>query len=160
MRWPGVIPAGTVCSEVAGTIDLLPTFAKLCKAPLPTSKIDGKDIIDLMRGKADAKSPHEVFYHYDGGNRLVAVRRGKWKLMFPQNYNSPTPGSGGIPGPGHRKTLELSLFDLEADIGETTNLASQHPDVVDQLTRDADQMRMQLGDGPESEGTERRPLGS
>jgi arylsulfatase A-like enzyme len=160
MRWPGKIPAGTVCNEVAGTIDLLPTFAGLCDAPLPKNKIDGKDIGDLMSGKADAKSPHDVFYHYDGGNRLVAVRRGKWKLMFPQTYSSPTPGSGGIPGPGNRKTLELSLFDLESDIGETTNLAVQHPEVVAKLKRDADQMRKQLGDGTQSEGTERRPLGS
>ncbi len=160
MRWPGKIPAGTVCNEVAGTIDLLPTFAKLSDAPLPIRKIDGKDISDLMTGQADAKSPHEVFYHYDGGNRLVAVRRGKWKLMFPQTYSSPTPGSGGIPGPGNRKTLELSLFDLETDIGETTNLAAQHPEVVAKLKRDADQMRKQLGDGKQSEGTERRPLGS
>jgi arylsulfatase A len=160
MRWPETIPAGTVCREVAGTIDLLPTFAKLCQAPLPKHKIDGKDITDLMTGKADAKSPHEVLYHYDGGNRLVAVRRGKWKLMFPQTYNSPTPGSGGIPGPGNRKTLDLSLFDLEADIGETTNLAAQHPKVVQRLKNDADQMRKQLGDGKENAGTERRPLGS
>lgn len=160
MRWPGRIPAGQNCSEVAGTIDLLPTMAKLAGAPLPTAKLDGKDISPLMFGQPGARSPHEVFYHYDGGNRLMAVRRGKWKLMFPQTYNSPVRGSGGIPGKNQRRQLELSLFDLENDIGETTNVASQHPEVVAQLKRDADRMRKQLGDGKTNVGTERRPLGT
>ncbi len=160
MRWPGKIPAGTVCSEVASTIDLLPTFAKLSGAPLPKRKIDGKDIIDLMTDKPGARTPHDVFYHYDGGNRLVAVRSGKWKLMFPQTYNSPTPGRGGIPGKNNRHPLPLSLFDLHADIGETTNLVASHPNVVQRLQRFAAEMRRQLGDGKENVGAERRPLGN
>ena len=159
MRWPGTIPAGQVCREVASTIDLLPTFAGLCNAPLPNRKIDGKDIRDLMLGKPEARSPHDVFYHYDGGNRLAAIRSGKWKLMFPQTYNSPTPGSGGLPGKGNRKRIELSLFDLENDLGETTNVAEQHPEVVQQLQDHAEKIRQQLGDGNENVGTERRPLG-
>ncbi len=160
MRWPGKIPAAAVCSEVAGTIDLLPTIAAFSDAPLPKNKIDGKDITDLMTGKQGAKSPHEVFYHYDGGNRLVALRSGKWKLMFPQSYNSPIGGSGGLPGKGRRLQIELSLFDLEADIGETTNVAGQHPEVVKRLQEAADEMRKELGDGKQNVGTERRPLGS
>ena len=131
MRWPNKIPAGTVCQEIAGTIDLLPTIAQFADAPLPPNRIDGKNIASLMLGKAGAKSPHEVFYHYDGGNRLVAMRSGKWKLMFAQTYNSPIGGSGGIPGKHQRKNLELSLFDLRADVGETTNVAGEHPDVED-----------------------------
>jgi arylsulfatase A-like enzyme len=159
MRWPGKIPAGSTCSEVAGTIDLLPTFATLTDAPLPPNKIDGQDISDLMFGKPRAVSPHEVFYHYDGGNRLAALRSGKWKLMFPQRYNSPIPGSGGMPGKGQQQQIGLSLFDLENDIGETTNLASQYPEVVERLQNYAAAMRKQLGDGPQNPGTERRPLG-
>ncbi len=159
MRWPGRIPAGKTCGEVAGTIDLLPTFARLAGARLPENKIDGKDISDLMFGKPGARSPHEVFYHYDGGNRLVALRSGQWKLMFPQSYNSPTPGSDGLPGQGRRKQIPLSLFDLESDIGETTNVADQHPDVVARLQRHADEMRKELGDGKSNVGSARRPLG-
>lgn len=158
MRWPGRIPAGKVCGEMAGTIDLLPTFARLAGAPLPGKTIDGKDISDLMFGKPDAKTPHEVFYHYDGGNRLMALRSGKWKLMFPQSYNSPLPGEGGIPGKGRRKNLELSLFDLENDIGETTNVAAEHPGIVARLQRYADQIRKDLGHGKEA-GPGRRPIG-
>ncbi len=159
MRWPGNIPPGTVCSEVAGTIDLLPTFARLAGAPLPPNKIDGKDIASLMFGIPGAESPHEVFYHYDGANRLMALRSGKWKLMFPQTYGSPIGGTDGIPGQNRRKRIELSLFDLENDIGETTNVADQHPDVVDRLKRYADTMRQELGHGKENVGTQRRPIG-
>ncbi len=159
MRWPGKIPAGKVCREVTGTIDLLPTFARLTGAELPLAIIDGHDISPLMFGVAGAQSPHEFFYHYDGGNRLMALRSGKWKLMFPQDYSSPIGGSGGWPGKGQRKHIELSLFDLENDIGETTNVADQHPDVVARLTAAAQQMRERLGHGPQQAGTERRPLG-
>ncbi|MBC8353313.1 MAG: sulfatase [Planctomycetes bacterium] len=158
MRWPGRISAGKTSGEIAGTIDLLPTFARLADAPLPSKTIDGKDIADLMFDKVGAKTPHDVFYHYDGGNRLMALRSGKWKLMFAHSYNSPLPGEGGIPGKGQRKNLELSLFDLESDIGETTNVADQHPEVAERLQRYAEQMRGDLGQGQEV-GPGRRPIG-
>ena len=158
MRWPGKIPAGRSCKEVCGTIDLLPTLATLSGAPLPTNKIDGKDIAALMTGKPGATSPHEVFYHYDGGHRLTALRSGKWKLMFAQRYNSPIPGENGNPGQRVSKQLELSLFDLENDVGETTNLAEKHPDVVTRLTAYAQRMRQDLGQGREA-GPGRRPIG-
>ena len=158
MRWPGTIPAGRSCKEVCGTIDLLPTLAKLAGAPLPKNTIDGKDIAALMTGVPAATSPHEVFYHYDGGHRLAALRSGKWKLMFAQGYNSPIPGKNGNPGQRVGKKLELSLFDLEKDIGETTNLAEKHPDVVKRLTAYAERMRQDLGQGRET-GPGRRPIG-
>lgn len=88
----------------------------------------------------------------------MAVRSGKWKLMFSQTYNSPNPGTGGIPGKAQRKDLELSLFDLESDIGETTNLADRHPDIVERLKQHADEMRKDLGEGKDA-GPGRRPLG-
>jgi arylsulfatase A len=159
MRWPGRIPDGKTCAEIAGTIDLLPTFAKLAGAALPKKKIDGHDISDLMFARSDSKTPHEVFFHYDGGNRLMALRSGKWKLMFPQSYNSPMPGEGGIPGKGQRRNLELSLFDLDSDISETNNVASEHPEEVNRLKRYAQIMRKDLGDGKDDVGTGRRPIG-
>jgi arylsulfatase A-like enzyme len=159
MRWPGVIPPGQICAEVVGTMDLLPTFASLAGAQLPERKIDGRDIGPLMRGEAGATSPHEVFFHYDGSNRLVAVRSGPWKLMFPQDYSSAQPGTGGHPGRGVKRSIELSLFHLTDDIGETTNLVDKHPEVVARLLEQAALMRLDLGDGSEYPGSGRRPLG-
>src|SRR5262249_38123952 len=87
MRWPGKIPVGTVCRELASTIDVLPTVAKLAGADLPPLPIDGKDISPLMFGAAGAKTPHEAYYYY-WNRHLQAVRSGKWKLHFPHNYVS------------------------------------------------------------------------
>jgi arylsulfatase A len=158
MRWPGRIPAGAACREMASTMDLLPTFARLAGAPQPVNKIDGKDISGLMFSRHGAKTPHEVFYYYDGGNRLMALRSGKWKLMFAQTYTTSIPGKGGIPGKGQRKTIELSLFDLESDIGETTNVADEYPDAVERLKGYAEQVRKDLGHGKDA-GPGRRPIG-
>src|SRR5438876_6911237 len=63
-RWPGKIPAGTVCREPAMTLDLLPTLAQLAGAPLPKHKIDGLDIWPLLAGQPGAKNPHEAYYFY------------------------------------------------------------------------------------------------
>ena len=74
MRWPGKIPAGTKCDELASTIDMFPTVAKLIGAELPTDRmIDGKDIWPLMSGEDRRDSPHDVFYCYYG-RELRAVR--------------------------------------------------------------------------------------
>jgi arylsulfatase A-like enzyme len=87
MRWPGTVPAGVTCHELAATIDLLPTFAALAGATLPTDRvIDGKDIRPLMTNESGAKSPHGAYFYY-WGRGLRAVRSGKWKLIFPHDYN-------------------------------------------------------------------------
>src|SRR5215213_5130699 len=59
IRWPGKIPAGSKCDELASTIDIFPTIAKLIGAQVSTDrKIDGKDIWPLMSGAPGATSPH------------------------------------------------------------------------------------------------------
>jgi arylsulfatase A-like enzyme len=122
MRWPGRIPAGTVCSETAATIDLAPTFAALAGADLPKGyEMDGENILPLMQGRAGAETPHEAYFYYRG-NRMEAVRSGKWKLILFQGAEKGEPGK------------PLQLYDLRADIGETTNVAGDHPDVVNRLT--------------------------
>ncbi|MHC4543747.1 MAG: sulfatase-like hydrolase/transferase [Planctomycetota bacterium] len=112
-RWPGKIPAGRVCGEICGTIDLLPTFAKLAEGEVPPDRvIDGKDIWPLMSGKPGAKSPHKTYFYYRGNN-LEAVRSGRWKL---------------------RRRKKAELYDLNADISEKNNLVDKHPEVVKRLT--------------------------
>lgn len=147
MRWPGKIPAGSVCREVAATIDILPTVAGLLGVELPKDRIiDGKDIWPLMSGQPGAKSPHEAYYFY-WGRELQAVRSGKWKLHFPHKYHTLVePGRGGQPGQYRQANIELALFDLENDIGETTNLADKYPEVVERLKALAEQAREDLGD--------------
>ncbi|MGE3315016.1 MAG: sulfatase [Planctomycetaceae bacterium] len=149
MRWPGHIPAGTECSELAATIDLLPTLAGIAGADVPTARrIDGKDIRALMLGERDAKSPHEAYYYY-WGDELQAIRSGRWKLHFPHSYRSmegSQPGRDGQPGPYVTKETGLALYDLDADVGETTNVAGANPDVVARLEQLAEIARDDLGD--------------
>ncbi|MDX9973445.1 MAG: sulfatase, partial [FCB group bacterium] len=80
MRWPGIIPAGSVCGEFATAMDILPTFAQVAGGSAPTDRvIVGHDILPLMTGAAGAVSPYDVFYYY-AQEGLQAVRSGKWKL--------------------------------------------------------------------------------
>ena len=162
MRWPGKIPAGTVCREPAMTIDVLPTLAKLAGAKLPDHKIDGLDIWPLISGKPDARSPHDAYFFY-WGRELQAVRSGRWKLHFPHMYTTLGGKPGGRDGkwviPGQAKT-PLALYDLEKDPGEITNLVDRHPEVVERLTALGNQAREELGDSAtKHEGTGVRPAG-
>jgi arylsulfatase A-like enzyme len=147
MRWPGRIPAGRVCREVAATIDLLPTIAKLAAASVPADRIiDGKDIWPLMSGQPGAKSPHEAYFFY-WEQELQAVRSGQWKLHFPHTYPKPEPAGGdGQPGKYATNQIGLELFNLEQDIAESKNVAAQHPDIVKRLEALAEQCREDLGD--------------
>jgi arylsulfatase A-like enzyme len=146
-RCPGRIPAGTVCHEMAWTMDVLPTFAKLAGAEPPADRvIDGRDIWPLLSGQPGAKTPHEAYFYY-WGRELQAVRSGHWKLHLGHTYPHPDPaGHGGQPGKYTERKIGNELFDLEKDVGETTDVASEHPDVVKRLETLAEQAREDLGD--------------
>jgi arylsulfatase A-like enzyme len=148
MRWPGKIPAGRMCNELAATIDVLPTIAGLIGVELPKDRvIDGRDIWPLMEGRPGAKSPHEAYYCY-WNRELQAVRSRQWKLHFPHDYRTlaGAPGSGGKPGPYRQAKIGAELFDLSNDIEEKVNLADKHPEVVRRLEALAEQAREDLGD--------------
>ncbi|QEG39683.1 sulfatase family protein [Roseimaritima ulvae] len=149
MRWPGKIPAGTSCDELASTIDILPTVAKLIGAELPSHKIDGQDIRPLMFGQPDAQSPHEAFACYYGGGQLQAVRDRQYKLHFPHSYRTldgRPGGSDGAPTRYSQAKISQVLYDLKADPGETTDVAAQYPEVVARLTAAGEALRADLGD--------------
>jgi arylsulfatase len=164
-QWPGQIPAGSVQDATAMTIDVLPTIARIINAPLPSQAIDGLDIFDLMCSKPGAKCPHEVFYHYFRQGELQAIRSGPWKLMLPHDVNCIVPdqlGGQGKPGKSQmRKITEPELYHLGNDLGETTNLASQKPEVLKSLLELADQARKELGDSlTKTQGSGVRPCGT
>jgi arylsulfatase len=152
MRWPGQIPAGTISADMLMTIDLLPTFARLIGAELPKLAIDGLDVWPIILGKPDARNPHEAYAFYYQNNQLQAVvdGQGQWKLQFPHTYrslgNQPA-GRDGVPAKYEAvKVPTKELYDLQSDVGEKTDVASQHPAIVQQLEAFAEKMRDELGD--------------
>jgi arylsulfatase A-like enzyme len=132
VRWPGKVAAGTRSDQLICHTDLLATCAEILGAKLPDNA--GEDSVSLLPallGKAD-KPLHEAVVHHSAPGAF-AIRQGKWKLEL-------CPGSGGwsYPKPGKDDTSKLplvQLYDLAADVGETTNLQESQPQVVEQLTR-------------------------
>ena len=127
MRWPGKIPANSSCGKVAAAFDLLPTFAAAAGASLPDRKIDGRDITSLMMGDPDASSPHQLYCFFKG-KKVQAARWGNWKLHMPP--------------PLKKKQREANpelvenpaqLYDLSTDIGESKNVAADHPELVKKI---------------------------
>ncbi|WP_372758063.1 sulfatase [Mariniflexile sp.] len=114
VRWPNKIPAGTIDNELLTAMDLMPTFAKLSGARIPTDRvIDGKDVFSVLQGKS--KTPHKQFFYYSK-ETLEAVRSGHWKLHVADNASP-------------------ALYNLENDISESTNVSQEHPEVVVRLQK-------------------------
>ncbi|MDR2147558.1 MAG: sulfatase [Tannerella sp.] len=163
MRWTGKIPAGTICNQLASTIDLLPTFARITGAPLPSLPIDGVNILSLMTDTTVTVSPRTHFLYYYHKNDLIAVRNDRFKLVFEhkgRTYNFP-PGNDGLPGHvEERHPFEKALYDMRRDPGERYNVIEQYPEVVEELMNVAAEARKDLGDDLTGEkGTGRRAVG-
>jgi arylsulfatase len=158
MRWPGHIPAATVCDEIAAAMDLLPTFADLAGAELPEFPIDGINIRPLLEAVPGAVPRESLIYFY--GKQLQCIRQGHWKLHLPHSYRSyqgVEPGTGGIPGPYSQGTTGWELYNLEKDPGEQHNLADRFPEMVRELKSLAEEARRELGDRDLSGRGFRRP---
>ena len=147
--WPGRIPAGSVNDAVAANIDLLPTFVSLAGGTVPaTPVIDGRDITPILLGQSK-ESAREAHYYFSGYN-LRAVRQGRWKLALVPQPEGNNIKKGPKTGDG------LRLYDLDAEIGEQTDVAAQHPEVVAKLKALADKMAAEIGG---KTPTARRPAG-
>jgi len=122
---PGRIPAGTECSSVSGTIDLLPTIASIIGAELSGAVIDGVDISGLLTAETE-NSPREEFLYYSSRGDIEGLRQGKWKLLIKKSRKTRRPPSPLL--------TTTHLYNLESDLSEATNVAEQHPEIVEKLT--------------------------
>ena len=127
-RWPGVIPAGTVCDRALAHVDFFPTCADLAGLALPSSQAcDGTSFLPLLRDPASAWDRAAIYWHFPGYLESY-VRRTGWRT---------TPV--GVIHAGDFKLLEffederVELYDVHHDIGETTNLAARRPDKAAEL---------------------------
>ncbi len=120
VRWPGKIEAGTTSDLPWYFADVLATLAELADADIPATT-DGISIVPTLLGKPEQQR-HDFLYWetagYDGRGAIrsatlrQAVRMGDWK------------------GIRERPDEALVLYDLSTDVGETTDVAGQHPDVA------------------------------
>lgn len=113
--WPGTIAAGRTSDHISAGWDLLPTFCELAKAQTPAG-IDGISMVPTLLGKDGQRQHTHLYWEFyeKGGKR--AVRFGNWKAIQLDLDKSLT-------GP-------IEIYDLSKDLGETTNIADQHPEIV------------------------------
>lgn len=132
-RWPGQIAPGTITDILAYFPDLLPTFVELAGGKIPADS-DGISLMPTLLGAAAAGRPQPTHeYLYWEGNGWTAVRSGHWRAVKPN------------------QSITWELYDLSRDPGETTNLARQHPEILQRLQRFAEQSHI-----PAQEGSFRR----
>ncbi len=122
--WPGTIPAGTETDAMLSTMDVLPTFVKLAGGAPPTDRIlDGVDMMPwLIGGNSESIAPREAFLYYRG-LKLQALRIGDLKY--------------------HLQSGEL--YDLATDIGESKNVAADHPEVIEKMKLKCAEVDSDLG---------------
>lgn len=136
VRWPGRVASGETSDAIVSTLDVLPTFAALAGVvdKVPSDRtVDGVDQSKLLLGLSE-DGARDGFRYYDS-NELQAVRHGDWKLRLPNLQRLrkwPELDRG---------TQEAELYHLKDDIGESTNMAAEHPEVVKRLMAIADAAR-------------------
>lgn len=115
VRWPGHVPSGKTSDAIFATIDFLPTFADLTGYRVPDDRaIDGISQKALLLG--ERQTGRNYFYFNQAG-----VRKDNWKYLKPDAFFH------GYAIDENRPQAE-ELYDLSTDLGETINLAKQHPD--------------------------------
>lgn len=138
MRWPGRIPAGSTCNQIAGNIDLLPTFAKLVGVEPPKDRVlDGRDITPLMFD-SNSGPVRDTHLYFTAQQNLAAIRQGDWKLFLTE----PTSGAGAKKKAAKKTPAEADstgpvLYNIAADPSETKDVAADHPEIVAKLQAEA-----------------------
>ncbi|WP_234042062.1 sulfatase family protein [Persicirhabdus sediminis] len=133
MWGPGIVASGKVCDEMASTLDLYTTFAKLIGATLPSDReLDGYDISALWSGDADVKSPRDSMLYFSLMGELVGIRKGDWKLLL---HSDRMVEQYMKKAEKHKFTHldNVELFNLQQDVSEKYNLADENPEKVKTL---------------------------
>ncbi len=122
MRWPGRIEAGSVIDDPVSSLDFLPTFLAIAGVtPKSDWKLDGVNLLPRLTGQADSLSERDLYWRGGGSKGPIAVRSGPWKMVHNRQI------MGGKP----------SLFRLDRDLGETTDLATEHPERLGEMLKRA-----------------------
>lgn len=133
MWWPGTIPAGTDTDVIATTLDFMPTLAGLAGAELPQDRVlDGYDMTGILKAGDSGKTDYDRFFYWSK-QHITALRMDNMKLRIKIDNKT-------------KERAQPELYNLAEDISESNNLASQMPEVVEQMTKimmeaEADQLQ-------------------
>jgi len=130
MRWPAVIPTGSVNDKIVGIIDMLPTFCAIAGVDVPSDRvIDGRNILPYMKAEQVRTPIHETFI-VPG----ATIRHNDWKLLI----KAQKPGGGKSDKVGKTDRVPAvagSLFNLKDDPSESTDISGKHPETVQTLNK-------------------------
>jgi arylsulfatase A-like enzyme len=114
-RWPSHIQADSTSDHVCAFWDVLPTLAEVAGVT-PPADIDGISFLPTLTGKGEQREHESLYWEYPRGGRLDrAIRSGRHKMLV------------------HARRSAIELYDLQADPGETTNVAPQHSELTQKL---------------------------
>ena len=135
-RWPGKIPAGTVCDETINLVDTLATTAAILGDKLPAASVGAEDshnVLPALFGEMTTKPLRSgmIVHSADG---VFAIRQGPWKWIE---------GVSSKPQPPKARAIEFKpqLYNLKDDPAETTDVAAKNPEVVKRLSALLDRYR-------------------
>jgi arylsulfatase A len=111
--WPGQIEPGTKSDHASAFWDFLPTACEIAGVDVPI-ETDGISFLPTLLGEKQAKHDY-LYWESPLKGFSTAIRRGKWKAVIPT----------------HNKDMEL--YDLSTDLGEKNNVASKHPEIIEEM---------------------------
>ena len=149
-KWPAGLPNGTTYSEPVISLDLFATIA--AAAGSPATAQDSVNLLPHLRGETDS-APHELLFWRAKPN--MAVRKGRWKLWKVNKSDMDMTALTDVsarrlpmqawPQDSPHGQLTL-LYDLSADVGEQTNIAAEHPQVVEELEANLAAWNAEMGE--------------
>jgi arylsulfatase A-like enzyme len=125
VKWPGVTKPAASCDTPLIIEDFFPSILELASVDWhgkTKQSVDGRSFVPLLKGDQIESEDRNFIWHfphnYSGHGPFSAIRRGPWKLIH------------------HHSDQRLELFNLETDIGEKHNHASDQPVRVKQLANE------------------------
>jgi len=117
--WPGTVPENTSNDHISAFEDMMPTFAQLAGiAPVPN--IDGISMVQTITGSGEQQVHDYLYWEFPAQGGKQAVRKGKWKAVRLDITKNPD--------------AAIELYNLDDDLGEQHNIATEHPNIVEEMT--------------------------
>lgn len=156
LHWPAVIKHGSVSDVPIYAMDLFPTLSQIVDAAMPDNRTyGGESLLPLIYGQPWRREADLPFFYYNCEN-LQAVRLGDWKLHLPRTTEQ-------LPfwdrNKAYANLVQPQLFHLQNDPVESTDVAAEHPELVQRIIGLATSARSELGEYMHR-GKSQRPTGS